>query len=203
MPENPKQFITGFSGVTYETIASFLKRTFTPDEQTEISSLITQIEYELAARCRRQFAYQTDDEQYPEAIEYSEFFDLPNDNFFPNAFPIEEVKSIKVEGVEKIETLTENVDYFIYDSHIEFYPDLFEVNQGRKALQLTYTIRKFWGDDVVLLIKKLAGKMWLASEDAGESIGERSFASVREVMDSKEFKNQVETTISRYKKKLV
>ena len=74
---------------------------------------------------------------------------------------------------------------------------------NKRALEIEYTIRKFWGDDIRLLVEKMAGAVWLNAEDAGVAKTDISFAATRQVMDSVQFAKDIERVISRYRKRLV
>lgn len=198
MPQNPKQYLAGYTSLSSTDLASFLRREFSAEEQAQADLAISAVEAEIATKCGRQFAYVDDDD---ESIVYAEYFDLPGNVFFTHAFPVATIETVKVSGVEQ--SLTENSDYFIYDSHLEFDPALFANNKGQKALYLEYTMRKFWGDEVAMLALKLAGQLWLSSEDGGMGKREISFASIRQVFDTDVFAKEINTIIKRYRKRLV
>lgn len=192
---DPTIYTTGYSGITADNLAEFLRREFSEQEQTQATVIIAQVEAEIANRCRRQFSY-IDSESEP--IEYEEVFDLPATTVFTNAFPIASIEQIEVDGV--VQTLVANTDYYLYDSYIEFVNGLSGYKRG---LTLTYTIKKFWGDDLNTAILKMAGHLWLNAEDSGMGKREISFASIRQIMDTSTFENQIKAVVDRYKKRLI
>lgn len=194
MAINPNQYLSGYSGLSASDLAGYLRRSFTSSEMTQADFLIESIEVEIASQCRRQFAYGNDNV-------YVESFDLPHRRVFTSSFPIREIKKISVSGEEL--SLDEGEDYVVYDSHLEFINQPTSSGTNRKALEIEYTIRQFWGNDVTHLILKLAGQAWLNAEDGGVSKREFSFASVRQAMDTDKFHQDVKQIISRYQKKLV
>jgi hypothetical protein len=196
---DPTVYQPGYSGIGATELATFLKVNFTTEEQEEADILIAQVESEFASMCRRQFLYQTSGYS-PIPVEYTEKLDAGKNVYFTKAFPVATIESVKIRGVEQ--DLTEDEDYFIYPTYIEFNTAPSAENY-RRALEITYTISKFWTDDVPLIIKKLAGKLWNATEAAGVSVRERSFTSIRETFDNEAFEKEVMRTVNRYKVVLV
>lgn len=193
---NPRQFLTGYSGIQSTDLARFLKRRFTAKEQALADDLIRHVEADFAALCERNFAFQ-DQSDDPEPIQYKERFDTGRVTYYPAAFPVQEIIEVKVAG--QVQDLEENEDYFIYDDHIEFESALSSSGDHRRALEITYTIRKFWGDDVILAIKKCAGRLWLSSEAAGVHLSDRMFSSIRETFDNEAFEKEISQVVRRYR----
>ena len=102
MPQHPNEYLAGYSLVTPESLANFLRREFSALEQAQASEIISSIEIEIAARCNRQFCYALpDDESVLEAVEYIERFDLPTTTVCTSAFPVATVESIRILGEEQ------------------------------------------------------------------------------------------------------
>lgn len=195
-------YASGYTEKSGSDLAGFLKRTFTAEETEQADMLIAAVEREIATRCKRQFLFQSKDDEGTVIDQvYEEYFDLPESVFFTHNFPIKAVSKIILNGAEQ--TMTANTDYFVYDDHIEFYPTLLAGIQGRRALKIEYTIEKFWGEEIDLLVLKLAGRLWLSAENAGVGVRETSFASMREAMDTQGFKTDTDRIVSLYRKRLI
>jgi hypothetical protein len=187
---NPRQYVSGWSGVKANDLALYLRRTLTPQERLEANRLIECAEIEIGQRCRRPFKFAT--------TFYTETFDLPGRVFYTAAFPINLISEFRVDG--ELTSFVEGEDYFLYDSYIQFNTRL---TGKRRGLKIKYSIRKFWDKDIEQLVLTIAGQTWLNSENAGLGLKEASFAAVREVFDIESHKKQIQDVINRYKKRLV
>lgn len=197
MANNARLILSSYSGVEASDIGGFLQVTLTTNEEAIVTDLISEIETEFASRCGRNFAFQTND-QTPTDIEYEETIDANVASFYPKNTPLKEIKNIVLDGTESEAQL--NSDYFIYPEYVEFYNKLQSSNNDRRAVTITYTIEKFWNDDVKLLIKRWVALLWQNAENAGTPLISRSFASLSENFDNKEFEKYIGLIVTRYQK---
>lgn len=185
----PTDYQTGYSELTGNDIAIYLKRSFTKDDNALAESLITMFEATLCSLCKRQFKSD---------IEFTERFDLPGDEFYPSNFPIKDVNEISINGTVK--DYDEDDDYFVYSNRIEFYQLQSSTSRSRRALEIKYTIDQFWGEEVKLLLTKLVAHAWLSSEN-GISLEESGYSGVREVFALDKFKSETDAIINLYRKR--
>jgi len=170
-------YTTGFSQLTNLDISTFLKRDFNDNEKEIVNNLITEIESQLCEECNREFDYLT---------EYNEVFNSPAIRITPKNMPIKEVVSITSDGVEI-------TDYEIYNYYIEFE----EIKS--KPIELTYEIEKFWGKNIILLLKKWVAYEFLNSENGGVFLSSMGFSEVSQVFDVNSFLKEKEKVIFKYK----
>lgn len=185
----PTDYQTGYSGLTGNDIANYLKRSFTKDDTALVESLITMFEATICSLCNRQFK--------PD-VEITERFDLPGQEFYPSSFPIKDVNEISINSTVK--DYDEDDDYFVYPTRIEFYQLQSSASRSRRALEIKYTIDQFWGEEVKLLLTRLVAHMWLNSEN-GVSVTEAGFSGVREVFALDKFKKETDAIINLYRKR--
>lgn len=177
---------TGYSGLTGADVAGYLKRTFTVDENKQATSLIAMFEAQLCSLCSRQFDYNET---------YEETFFLPASKIFTHNFPVATITEIKIDG--EVKSLTEDTDYYIWETYLEFTPTLY----GKK-LSLKYTIDQFWGDEINHLLLQLISHAWLSAEN-GASVSEIGFAAVRQVFSLDKFEKDTQRIINLHRKRLI
>jgi hypothetical protein len=181
---------TGFSGITFADIALFLKRTLTASEQTLVTSLIAEVEREICRSTSRQFS---------DTAEYYEEFRSGYSQFYLYNLPVASISLIEIDGVDMTSSYTEGSDYWILDEIlIKFEVPIVSQNLYT-GVKLTYTIRKFWGEDIELLIKKMVAVNFLRSEDGGVALGSFSFADEAQQFNQRQFDIEKEKVINYYK----
>lgn len=188
MPQNPRLYQSGYTGLTGADLANYLRREYSPEELDQAQMLIKSVELDIASECRRPFEYRGS---------FSERFNLPAHTIYTHAFPILEVEKFMI-GEEEVD-----VDYTIEGSSILFPTGVFGFERINKGLEVIYTIPQFWGDDVKNLVLKLAGQAMLNAEDGGVTKKEFSFVATRMVMDYDKFEKERRAIISKYKTILV
>lgn len=187
------QYPTGYSGLAHADIASFLQKTFTAAEQSAVTALIAEIESEISRRCDRAFLVANS--------QYKELFDVPADktSFRVKNPVINAVVTLKMEG----ETIYDGTD--TYDLRVHIYPNRVEIPEipdpeyQQNALEITYTIKQFWGDDVKLAIKRVVGQIILNAENAGVPLLTTSFGSMSETKDGQELNKHIDAVVKRYR----
>lgn len=187
------QYPIGYSGLAHSDIASFLQKTFTTAEQSAVTALIGEIESEISRRCDR--AFKVTDSQYKEV------FDVPAqvDAFRTKNSPINSVVLITMEG----ETIYEAEDdhglkVHIYPNRLVI-PEIPDPEYAERALEVTYTIKQFWGEDVKLAIKRVVGQMIISAENAGVPLITTSFGSMSETKDGQELNRHIDAVVKRYR----
>jgi hypothetical protein len=168
---------TGFSGLTNLDISTFLKRDFNENEKHIVDDLITEIEDQLCEECNREFDYNE---------EYVETFNPPAFKLVTDNMPIVSVESLKIGGVE-------STDYTIYNYYIEL------GEQTLETVELTYTIEKFWGKNIILFLKKWIAYEFLNSENAGVGLNSMGFADISQTFDVNHFLKEKDKTIFKYR----
>ena len=171
-------------------VAMLLQRTFSEDEKALIVDLISSAEDEFARQCNRNF----DDNRT-----YYEYFDNGFTKVTLLNTPIKTLEAIVVDGMNRTSNYTENTHYWIYDSFIRFIEYLSGVSLF-KAIRLEYTIKKFWGNDVKMLITKWAAYDFLTSDNAGVGQTSMSFEQISQTFNVDQFIKERETVIGRYLK---
>lgn len=192
--------LSGYSAITYTDIQTFINRTITSGEQTLVASLIASVESYIARLCDRQFKTATD---------FTDIFDVDGQEYIFYNYPIKEVTKIVSGGVTLYDktsitnTLVENTDYYVYDDRIVFEYEPEYTNSPRRALEITYNIEKFWGDDVTLVIKKWVSEMFTAKEFAGREMSNISVNGVSTGFDTAKTPAYVQKVIDAYRKILI
>lgn len=159
---------TGFSSLTYTDVANYLGVSLSSAEQTLITTLIEQVEDLLVTETRRQFFISTTDNFYQE-------FDGGKSCYWFEAFPVNEVTKIIVDGVTKYEkggsnnTYTLNVDFFVYPNKIEFEVDTSGSQYSHKNLIIHYNLEQFWGNTVKQAILQYVADLFSKREYAGQT----------------------------------
>lgn len=192
--------LSGYSAITYTDIQTFINRTLTSGEQTLVTSLITSVESYIARLCDRQFKTATD---------FTDVFDIDGQDYIFYNYPIKEVTKIVSGGITLYDksvqenNYVEGIDYFTYDDRIMFEYEPEYTNSPRRALEITYNIEKFWGDDVTLAIKKWVSEMFTAKEFAGREMSNISVNGVSTGFDTSKTPAYVQKVIDAYRKILI
>lgn len=186
------QYPTGYSGLAHGDIASFLGKTFTTAEQTAVTGLIAEIEAEIARRADRNFLVTN--------AQYKEVFDVPSnkDTFKVKNQPINAIVDISMEGVSIYNSELTTLKVHVYPNKIVI-PEIPDPEYAERALEVTYTIKQFWGDDLKLAIKRLVGQLILNAENAGVPLITTSFGSVSETKDGQELNKHIDAVVKRYR----
>jgi len=192
-----KLFQTGYSGITAGSVALFLKRTFSEAENNLTALLIAQVEEEFARLCNRNFKIDDGASSYT-LIEYYEYFNSGFTLIMPENTPVNSMTKIEIDGVDRTDEYVEDSNYWIRSNVIEFASPIISANYRQKAVKITYTLKKFWGADVVLMLTKWIAYEFLKSENAGIGLSSMSFAEVSQNFDIKSFKEDKERVIGRY-----
>lgn len=185
-----KIYQTGFSGLTFTDIQTFLKRTFSTAEQTLATSLIKQKEYELCNLTNRQFLYT--------GVEYYEKFNAPLVTVFPYATPLSTLVKIEVDGIDKTSLYVLGRDYYVYDNFFHFESPIVSAGNQHQAVKLTYTLKQFWGEDIKYLITRWVAVDFLASENGGVALSNMSFSGLSQGFDLATFNDDKHKIIFRY-----
>lgn len=200
-------FLTGFSGLVNSDIAAFLGRTFSAQENTLATSLITGVEDFIARNCKRQFK-QNDGQTTPADIIYSEVFDAGEAEIFTHSFPIKEVTKITLDGVTKYEKggvsneYVLGTDFFVYADRIIFnaFAPASSIN-NMQALTVEYSIKLFWGEDVKLAVKRWVAEIVSQREYGGKAVTRVSTGGGLSLdFNSKDIPDFVQAVVNRYKK---
>jgi hypothetical protein len=192
-----KLFQIGYSGLTDEDIASFLKRTFSESEKNLANKLIKGVESEFARLCNRNFLI-NNQATPPAPIEYYEYFNSGFVKVMPENNPIDKMVKIEIDGVDRTSEYIENNNYWVRGYYIQFASPVISANYPEKAVKITYTLKQFWGDDVILMLTKWVAYDFLKSENGGIGLSSMSFAEVGQNFDIKSFKEEKEKVIGRY-----
>lgn len=188
---------TGYSGLTDTDISTFLKRTFTASEKVLVNNLITDLEDELCRATNRNFKVD-DGADDPTLVQYYEYFTADFLKVMVQNSPVNSMVAIEVDGVDKTSLYTENVNYWIYDNYIVFSNTVVGTGYDLKSVKITYTIKKFWGRDVTLMLTKWVAYEFLKSENAGVGNSSMSFAEVAQTFDLNNFIKERDKVIFRY-----
>ena len=181
---------SGYSGLTYTSIQSFLKRTFTSAEQTLVASLIVDAEIMLCELTNRQFKYTSQ--------EYYETLNGGFLKFMPFATPVSTLAGVTIDGVDVTDNYTLNTDYFVYDNYIVFESPLVSATDNRNAVKLTYTLRQFWGKDVENLLKKWVSLEFLSSENGGAKVDRFNFGNLSQDINHEALQKELDKLVFRY-----
>ena len=182
-------FQTGYSGITNAIIASFLQRTLTTAEQSLVDTLITDVEREICRETSRQFS---------ETAEYYEEFGSGFNKFDLYNLPIESIEKIEIDNVDVTPSHTEGTTYWILDElYVRFETPLISQN-AYTGVKLTYKIRKFWGKDIELLVKKMVAVEFLRSEDGGVALGNFSFSDTSQQFNQRQFNDNKKKVLDYY-----
>jgi hypothetical protein len=175
---------SGYTGLKGSDIASYLKQTFTVEEEAQAESLVSSVETMLAIQCHRNFLIK--DSAGVDQV-YYEYFEGGKQLYRSSNFPINEVTKIQVSGITKYikdgvsNEWTIDTDFVVDRAEIEFLttvPLALSVSQ-RKAVKIFYTLEKFWGSDVIENVKRLVAELMKAREQGGKEIKGYSFAGMR------------------------
>ena len=192
-----KLYQIGFSGLEDTDISAFLKRSFTNTEKTLVDGLIKDAEEELCRATNRNFKID-DGAETPTLIEYYEYFSADFLKVMVQNSPVNSMVKIEVDGVDKTANYTENSNYWIYDNFITFASAVVGTGYDQKAVKITYTLTKFWGRDVILMLTKWVAYEFLKSENAGVGISSMSFADISQNYDLRNFIKDRDKVIFRY-----
>src|SRR5581483_5870247 len=173
MENRASAIVTGFSGFTAGDIATYTGKSYNTSEQTLLSAMIKSVETFFIRNCNRNFAY--GDENI-----YYEIFDGNITNFYTRNYPIEEIKSIYVDGVLVYDVESEdntyvlNTDFIVYTDHITFNT----ISCKDKEVKVYYTIEKFWDEDMIEAIKEFVADMFGKRQYSGRGVRSFSFAGL-------------------------
>ena len=191
-------FYTGFSGVTHADISSFLGKSLSTAEQTLVGQLVLMIEDYIVHECRKNFYYvdgSTDQS-------YQEFLDGGEEEYILSNYPIKEVLKIIIDGVTKYEKgvasqWTLGTDFFVYP-----YKILFEqaTDSEYRGLEIDYTIKKFWGDDVKFGIIQWIAEIVTSKEYGGRDVTSANVDGLSLSFNTKKLPDYISNLIARYKR---
>lgn len=195
-------YYAGFTGLTHADIAAFLQRTLTTQEQAIATGLIASLEVFIAKRCNRNFLLVAgsplSDVVYTEVHDAGSFsIDLRNG-------PVKEVTKIELDGVVKYmlgsssNSWSENVDFSVYEDHIEFDTLPISTKNNRRALKVYYTIDEFYGDDVKHAVKLWASQLLSSSTEGGRTITSVSHAGYSVNFSDEQVPEYVKQIINAY-----
>ena len=189
MAFNKLDYQTDYSGITNSDIASFLKRTLTTSEKTLVNELITEVERSLCTATSRQFRTGVDyEESFGSGISQFELFNVP----------ISSITAIIVDGVDVTSNYTLGTDFWVLDElYVKFKTPITSTDLYT-GVKIDYQIRKFWGEDIELLIKKWVSYEFLNSENAGIGVSNFSFSDLQKAFDTSKYLKDKERLISYY-----
>lgn len=186
---NGKVFHTGYSLLTPANIASYLKRSFTNAETSIVEGMITSIEAEFALRCNRNF---------DSTLTYYEIFNGGFTTVMLKNTPISSLKKLYIDGVDKTSLYILDTNYFLYENTLVFVTPITGAKYPYNAIKIEYEMQKFWGEDVINLLKKWIGYEFLNSENAGIGVRSMSFDTLSQDFDITAFNKEKEDMIFRY-----
>lgn len=201
---NAKLYQTGYSKLTGNDIASFLGKTFSVEEKAVAEDLIESCEDHIARACRRNFLVKDNDNN---DVEYFETLDAGKYRYYLKNFPINTIKRIDLDGVQKYDSDNE-ATYGLYlgsDLHVsdfEFTLDwLFtSARDDRNALKVYYTIEEFYGKDVSLAIKRFVAEIFSSRSYGGRQVNNISVPQLSMGFDNSKAEKYFKSIVSRYKK---
>jgi hypothetical protein len=183
-----KLFQTGFTGLQDSDIERFLQRKLNADQKIIITDLIKEIEYDFASQCNRNFD--------PAEIYYETFDSIISRVMLYNT-PLATLSKIYVDGVDVTSQYVLNTDYWVFENEIGFLTPVVS-QSGYNGVKLEYTIKQFWGDDVIRAIKKMVARNFLTSADGGLNQQTTSFSNISQSFDLAGFEKEWENIIFRY-----
>lgn len=199
MAIDAKVFQTGWSGLGANDIASFLGKTLTTEEESVVNSLISSVERFICSQCNRQFK---------DGVVYEEILDAGKGRYDLFNYPINEITSIYLDGNVKYDKNSSdndwelNDDFFVYDDYVIFDSDV-DTNSAvdnHRALKIEYSIKKFWGDDVLLAIKRFVGELFSQREFGGKVVNSFSVGGNTISFNASEIPEYLQVIIRTYKK---
>lgn len=200
---------TGYTGLTYADIVSFLGVTVELSEQMEIESFIKAYEASLVKLCNRNFAH-------GDETVYFDTYDMDGrDTFYTYNYPIKEVQKIIIDGATYYEKdgtsniYTLDTDFYNATDSVTF--ETLLTLRKRQAMKIYYTIDQFWDDDVVLGLKQWVSELQQNKQYVGKDVRKFSFASYAvefgNIATSAELKSKVPPyildVVSYYRKVLI
>jgi len=170
-------YLNGYSGLTYTDIANLTGRTLSATEQALITDLISDYEDFIARQCKRQFVIQSKDVPAV-AQDYFETADAGKYRYYYFNLPIKIVTKILLDGnviydaTQQTNQITLGVDFYVYTDYIQFVTPPQSALDNHNALEIHYTIDKFWGNDVVLGIKRSVAETFLGGQYGGKDVNQ-------------------------------
>lgn len=197
-------YYSGYSGLAHADIATFLQRTFTTQEQTIATALISSIEVFLAKKCNRNFLYQSSGSTPTDTV-YYDIVNAGQVSVDVKNGPIKEVTKIELDGVTKYDKTTPttntwalDVDFVVFEDHIEFETIPSSSKNDKRAVKIHYSIEAFWGDDVKHAIKQWVSEIIGASTHGGKTITSVNYSGYSLNFTDSEIPEYVKQVISSY-----
>ena len=199
-------YLTGYSGITYSDIAAFLGRTsLSSSEQTVATQLIDSAEMFLCQQCNRQFANALAATPTTDVI-FASILDAGLSKYFFDSFPVKAVSKILLDGNVVYDSTSPSTatykfgqDFFVKPSYLLFYTKLQSVIDPHNAVEIDYTIEKFWGSDVLLAIKRWVAQIFINKEYGGNGVMRMSLTGLTLDLNVKDTPDYIKAVISSYR----
>ena len=200
-----KLFQPDWSGIEPVDIQNLLGKAFNNQEVDVVSSLITAIEDFISREARRNF-YIVDGT----TEQYEETFDAGHKIVHTFNLPIDTIYKIQVDDRVLYEKDGENNSY-IWGKHFVFYDDRIcfissvptSTILNANALKICYSIKKFWGEDAKLVVKRWVGEIFTAREYGGKAAQNVNVSGFSINFDLQSSPDYIKTTIGHYRKILI
>lgn len=203
MPQTVKsslQYWSGYTGLTYNDVQTFLGKTLTTAEQTLVTSIIAVKEVEFAKRCKRNFLDL--DTTY-----YSEKHDAGQSKIYTKNFPINEVKKIVLDGTITLydKTLSSNqytlgVDFAVSPVAIIFNTVPYSLkNFNTLALTIEYDISDVLNEDIKDIIKKMVAVEFCSKQYGGITPTSLNANGISISFGIDGFTKEIESAVHRYR----
>lgn len=202
MPTTKKDgrtFHSGWSGLTYTDIQSFIGRTLNVTQQGVVTGIIASKEAEIASKCNRNFGDSS-------LFTYEEKFACGSDCYYLQNSPINEITNISIDGNNKYikgnpsqSTYVLYQDFDVDDVKVNFYTVDESSVYNSRALVIEYSISKFWNVDVIDVLKKMVSAEYLAREYGGIEPNVLSSAGITINLNTLKFEKELADLIARYR----
>jgi hypothetical protein len=198
--------LTGYSGVVTADILAFLGRTTASiPEQIVITQLIDAAEMYFCQQCSRQFANALATTPTVDIV-FSSILDAGLNNLLFENFPVKQVNKILLDNITVYDATTPStasykigLDFFVRPDELIFYTKLQSAIDPHNAVEVDYTIEKFWGSDVTLAIKRWVAELFLSKEYGGQSISRMGLTGLNLDFDVKSNPTYIQSVINTYR----
>lgn len=180
---------TGFSDIKSLDVASYLKKTFTQNDEVLVENIIASVEDSICRKTNRQFNY---------SLNYYEELDGGFNLFEPRLIPLNSLVKVWIDGVDVTTNYTAGTNYWVYDGSIRFLEYLRGSTYNFKDVRLDYKINQFWGDELKLAVKQIVGKIYLDGENAGVGISNFNFADLGQELSLGRWDSMINNLLFRY-----
>jgi len=167
---------SNWSGVTPANIGDFLDEVITGKE-TLIAKMILKAEDDISSGAGRNF-------KIANTI-YEETLDAGTDKLYTSNSPINEVQKITVNGNDVFikdgsnNTLNLGVEFLVYPKYVFFRNGIYSPNGfDEQAVKIQYTLKKFWGEDVVGAIIEAVAKTYLQKEYGNKDVSQMDTGTI-------------------------